>query len=249
MIEKGVILVQPKSVEITPSSTASPTAASNMLHDEKALVWRSTGTAGQYLTFRQTGAFDVVALVGTNRKAGDQVRIRVASTLSGLTSSPAIDTTIAAFSGNAKSTGSMVLYRLAAPVSHEYVRIDFVSSSGPDPYVEVSNVIIGLACEWDGVDAGAEITYRNQATSYLRKFRTTPEWKFTLSGISTAYFYNVFEPFLDVASEKGGFLFVPVYNDEFQQQRSAYVSMSADAKQTINNANDINLEMTVITIQ
>ncbi|OHC91540.1 MAG: hypothetical protein A2095_08940 [Sphingomonadales bacterium GWF1_63_6] len=249
MIDKGTVFVLPKSVSIVPSSTATATSASNMLHDEKALVWRSTGLTGTYLVVTQTGAWDTIALVGTNLRATDTIRIRAAATTTAVTSAPALDQTIPAFSGVPKATGGMVVFRLNAPVTHAIIRIDITSTGNPAGYVQVSNLILGTTVEWDGIDTGAEVSYENQGSSYLRKFLTKPTWKIKLSGMDTASYYGEWEDFCLAASDRRGFLFIPIYSDTFQQKRSAFVSMVGEPKMTFITGDIYTLELTVTTIQ
>ncbi|KAA9018305.1 hypothetical protein [Sphingobium limneticum] len=249
MIDKGALFVLPKSVSIAPSSTGSATSASNLLHDERALVWRSTGLTGTYLIVTQTGAWDTIALVGTNLRPTDTIRIRAAANATAVTTSPALDQTIVAYSGVAKATGSMVIFRLPVAVSHAVVRIDIVSTDNPAGFVQVSNLILGTAVEWDGIDTGAEVSYDNQGQSYLRKFLTKPTWKINLSGMDTTSYYNVWEDFCLAASDRRGFLFVPIYNDPHMQKRSAFVSMVGSPKLTFITGDIYSLELTVTTIQ
>jgi hypothetical protein len=212
-------------------------------------VWQSNDASGAYLVVQQSGLWDTIAALGTNLVSGNTVRIRTADTLGSLTSAPVLDRTIPAFTGAPKATGPMVLFRLAAPVSQAFVRIDLISDGNPEGYVEVSNLVIGIGVERGGPDIGAEITYDNAAASYLRKFRTKPTWKITLSGITTAEYYGQWEDFALAVGDRRGFLFVPIYNDEHMQKRSAYVSVGAAPKTTINSSNDYTLELQVSTIQ
>lgn len=248
MIEKGALFVLPKTALLTPSTTGTATSASNMLHDEKALVWRSTGVTA-YLNLEQSGAWDTIALVGTNLRATDTIRVRAAATLAAVTSAPLVDRSIAAFSGVAKASGGMVLLRLTAPVSHAFIRIDITSTGNPAGYIQVSNLILGSAVEWDGIDQGAERTFDNQGSSYLRKYPTKPTWKMTLSGMTQTAWYDVWEDFSLKATERGGFLFVPVYNDVYMQKGSAFVSMVGSPKQTFDTSDIMRVELTVTTIQ
>ncbi len=249
MIDKGTVFVLPKSVSIAPSSTANATSASNMLHDEKALVWRSTGLTGVNLVLSQTGAWDTIALVGTNLRATDTIRIRTANDTTTVTTAPAIDQTIPAYSGVAKATGGMVVFRLSSPVTHTVIHIELTSTGNPAGYVQVSNLILGTAVEWDGIDVGAEVSYDNQGQSYLRKFLTKPTWKINLSGMDTTSYYEVWEDFCLAASDRRGFLFIPIYGDTFQQKRSAFVSMVGAPKMTFITGDIYTLELTVTTIQ
>jgi hypothetical protein len=220
-----------------------------MLHDEPALVWQSQGASGVYLIVEQNGPWDTIALLGTNLVSGNTIRVRTAATQAALTSAPALDRTISAFTGTPKASGPMVLFRLDAPVSQQFIRIDLISDGNPAGFVEVSNLVLGVAVEWAGPDAGAEIVYDNAAASYLRKFRTKPTWKINLSGITTAAYFAQWEDFLIDVGDRRGFLFVPIYNDAHMQKRSAYVSIASAPKTTINSSNDYTLELQVSTIQ
>ncbi len=249
MKDRGTLFTVPKTVTLATSSTSGATDASNMLHDEKALVWRSTGLTGQYISIVQSGSWDVIALIGTNLRAQDTIRVRAANSLADVTANPAINQTFAAFSGTPKATGAMVLFRLSSPVTHSHVRIDITSTGNPDGFIQVSNLVLGKGIEWDGVDAGAEVTYDNQTTTYMRKYLTKPSWKINLSGIPQSAYYDEWEDFLLKAGERGGFLYVPIYNDAYTQKRSAYVSISNPSKTTMNTFNDFTIELTVATIQ
>tara|TARA_R110000787_G_scaffold283264_1_gene395847 strand:+ start:9389 stop:10138 length:750 start_codon:yes stop_codon:yes gene_type:complete len=249
MIDKGTVFVLPKSVSIAPSSTATATSASNMLHDEKALVWRSTGLTGVNLVLSQTGAWDTIALVGTNLRATDTIRVRAGANMTELVNNPPLDEIIPAYSGVAKATGGMVVFRLNAPVTYSVIQIDIMSIGNPAGYVQVSNLILGTAVEWDGIDVGAEVSYDNQGQSYLRKFLTKPTWKINLSGMDTTSYYEVWEDFCLAASDRRGFLFIPMYGDTYQQKRSAFVSMVGAPKMTFITGDIYTLELTVTTIQ
>lgn len=249
MIDKGTVFVLPKSVSIAPSSTASATSASNMLHDEKALVWRSTGLTGVNLMVSQTGAWDTIALVGTNLRATDTIRVRAGANMTELVNNPPLDEIIPAYSGVAKATGGMVVFRLPGQATYSVIQIDIMSIGNPAGYVQVSNLILGTAVEWDGIDVGAEVSYENQGQSYLRKFPTKPTWKINLSGMDTTSYYEVWEDFCLAASDRRGFLFIPIYGDTFQQKRSAFVSMVGAPKMTFITGDIYTLELTVTTIQ
>jgi hypothetical protein len=249
MIDRGTVFVLPKSVSITPSSTAAATSASNMLHDEKALVWRSTGLTGVNLVLSQTGAWDTIALVGTNLRETDSIRVRAGANMTELVNNPAIDQIIPAYSGVAKATGGMVVFRLPSQVTYSVIQIDIMSIGNPAGYVQVSNLILGTAVEWDGIDVGAEVSYENQGQSYLRKFLTKPTWKINLSGMDTTSYYEVWEDFCLAASDRRGFLFIPMYGDTYQQKRSAFVSMVGAPKMTFITGDIYTLELTVTTIQ
>lgn len=248
MIELGTFFVLPKQAVLSASTTAGATSVSNMLHDEMALVWRSTGVTA-YIMAVQEGPWNVVSLVGTNLRATDTVRIRAANSTSAVTTAPLLDQTIPAYSGVAKATGGMVLFRLPTTVSLSHIRIDITSTGNPSGFVQVSNLIVGMAAEWDGVDQGAEVSYDNQGASYLRKFQTKPTWKITLSGITQAQWYNQWEDFFTQAGQRSGMLYVPMYNHQFMQKQSAFVSMVGSAKMSFQTSDDLIVELTVTTIQ
>lgn len=249
MKDLGTLFVLPQNPQIAPSSTRAPTSASNMLHDEMALTWRSTGLDGVSLVLTGAGVWDTIALVGTNLRSTDTIRVRAATTNSGLTIGPDYDATFPAYTGAAKATGAMVVHCLDEAVSLPFIRIDITAPGHPAGFIEVSNLILGKAVEWDGIDQGAEVTFDNATTSYLRKYQTKPTWKITLSGISQAAWFNVWEDFCLQAGQRGGFLFVPIYNDEFMGKRSAYVNMVGSPKLTYITSDILNVEMTVTTIQ
>lgn len=248
MIDQGTFFVLHQPASLSASTTASATSVSNLLHDEKALVWRSVGVTA-YILAVQAGAWNTVSLVGTNLRATDAVRIRAANSAEAVTTAPIIDQTFPAYSGTAKATGAMVLFRLAALVTYTHIRIDITSTGNPAGYIQASNLIIGQSVERDGIDQGAEVSYDNQGASYLRTYATKPTWKIVLSGITQTEWYDRWEDFITKATDRRGILYVPIYNGPHMQKQSAYVSVVGSPKLTWITSDNLNVELTVTTIQ
>ncbi|WP_313392025.1 hypothetical protein [Sphingobium yanoikuyae] len=248
MIDKGVFFVLPKQAVLSASTTAGATSVSNMLHDEKALVWRSTAVTA-YILAVQAGLWDTLSLVGTNLRATDTIRVRAANSAEAVTTAPLVDQSFPAFTGMAKATGAMVLFRLPAAVSYTHIRIDISAPGHPSGFVQISNFVVGMAVERDGIDQGAEVSYDNQAANYLRKFLTKPTWKIALSGLTHDEWYGQWEDFITEATDRSGVLFVPIYNGPHMQKQAAFISVVGSPKVTIQTSDSVNFELTVTTIQ
>lgn len=234
-------------VSLNASSAASPQVAAYLLHDEPGLVWRSTGLSGQYLRVNLSGAWDTIALMGSNLRASATIRIRAGATSAATdaTSGAPIDVTINAHTGSIKRTGAMSFYKLNGPVNHTWVRIDITDTGNPDGYLQASRLVIGKAIECDGIDNGAEVSYENRSTSNLLRFKTTPTWKMTLSGISEADYYAEWEDFIDWAAERRAFLFVPIVGGPHMHKQMGLATFANVAKATKINHDRSEVELTV----
>lgn len=233
-------------VSLTASSFASPRVAAYLLHDEPGLVWRSTGLSGQFLRVNLSDAWDTIALMGSNLRATATIRVRAgaSSAATDAASGAPLDITFNAHTGKMKRTGAMSFHKLNAPVNHPWVRIDITDAGNPDGYLQASRLVFGKAIECDGIDNGAEVSYENRSTSNLLRFKTTPTWKMTFSGIERSAFYGGWDIFLDWAAERNAFLFVPIIDGPYMHQEMGLATLNAVTKVTHNNWETVEIEVT-----
>lgn len=235
---------QPLTYRASSSATAP---ASNLLNNEPGIVFRSNGLSSVFVQFRTSGPFDIIALVGTNLKSPDTIRIRAANTEAALTTTPAVDVTVSVAAGRIKKTGSLLFHQFATPVSYQYVRIDFTSINASG-YVEASRLVIGQSTEADGIDTGAQITYDNASKSYLNALRTQPTWKMVVSGITEDAYWSVWDQVMTDLAEFRAFLFIPDCMGDHIQPQSMFCRFVSAPKTTISNSDYYDIEMNVGTL-
>ncbi len=140
------------SSTISASSTAGSLAASNLLTDVKAEVWRSTGTSASLtLTWTNTKAIACVALPFSNLSATATMNVKVYTNAAD--GSPASQTGAVLCSAGATSTNPGV-NQLAfgggtyacvwfSPRSCKKVVIDIVDTGNSLGYIEAARVVVG----------------------------------------------------------------------------------------------------------
>lgn len=142
------VFPEPFAVSATTGAVATAPAA-NLNFDEPGLVHRTSLTGSVTVQLTGTGTIDTIALVGTNLRATDLVRVRVAATLADTTTASAqANVQVAAWSGGKVSEKTAItIVHLAAPVTGRFVRIDFTATGHPDGFVQVQRLVAGIAAE------------------------------------------------------------------------------------------------------
>lgn len=207
-----------------PSANAA-NPGSNMLNDEPDLVWRSaTGTTSTHITIDASSqAVDVVALLFTNLRSTDTIRVRGYTSQANATAGGATGLvagsdsgTVVAYTGAAgHSTKTVVKY--SAPISAAFWRIDITATGHSDGYIEVARLLLGSSVELGvGMDQRAarmiddrSVVYSGPGYDDVDEYPSLPGWRVTFSWVSDTTWRDTFFPFLVTAGLKKCVLFVP----------------------------------------
>lgn len=222
----ATIIAAPQSFTVNASSEQATAPASNAGTPHPGLVWRSNGLTSVYVTVQILGqSIDLIALMGSNLRATDTVRVRGASS-AGMTS-PVFDVTVSAWSGVAPARGAMTIIQLDNTYAPAFVRIDIASTGNPAGYVEVQRLVISKKVSCDGVDIGCEQAFEDQSAvedtmgyTTVDEVRVRDAWKATISNIKEADWYNTWYPFLRGVGKTRDFLFVPDTDPTFMQNQA-----------------------------
>lgn len=139
---------------MTPTVNSSTSAVAtnpvaNLLLDEPGLTYRANSASAGFIILDMGAAvsIDTVALLGTNLRTADTVRVRAGTSAGNTTSSPTYDgTALAAWTGTKTATRAKTVQTFTSH-SARYWRIDLAATSHPDGYLEIGRVVIGARVE------------------------------------------------------------------------------------------------------
>lgn len=148
---------------VIPSSLGTVTGSSNSLaanppsnlsyHRMNGLTWKTSDNTGSYVQcdFGAAQGIDCIALLGTN--AGDgtaQMRVRMAASSGGLTSSPSYDSGLVdIWSDDALGVRQNGYHGVVFPTTtqtYRYMRIDISQAGGPS-FFEAVHLVVGKVLE------------------------------------------------------------------------------------------------------
>lgn len=242
----------------TVSANETPTAPLSRCNvDAPGLVWRSTGLAGVYATLRWDGSsIDTIALVGTNLRAGDLVRIRIGSSQAVVDGdSAALDITRTAWSGVAPVAGALTVFLVDGSFTGPFVRIDISSPGNPAGFVEVGRIVLSQRITCDGVGLGADQTVEDGSvvedgpgytTVDYQRVRTG--WKVTVDRISEADYYGKWWPMLMTVGKSSGFLFIPDADPAYLQNQAVFGRMTSSAKGNAKSSDFYIVDMSILSV-
>lgn len=160
----------PEPWTMVASTGAAATApVSNMgLYDWSNMTYRSTSlTAGFTVLSTCATPIDCVALIGTNLRQYDAVRIRIGATQAAAEGegTATVDIQMPAWSGvKTDLKAPMTVLLLPAPVQGKYVRVDVTATGHPAGYVEIGSLVVGSAVTEEGIGTGAEISINDPSS-------------------------------------------------------------------------------------
>ncbi len=252
------ILVQPKPFEVLSGNEQTIAAVKNMKVDEPGFVWRSADLSGVNFKIQTDGtAWDTIALVDNNLRAGDTIRIRAGSSSTAVdgTSGLTVDQTFAAWSGTAPSGGALSFRALGSAVTSSFVRIDIVSSGNPSGYVQAARFVIGKRVITDGVSIGADQTFEDMSVieegpgfTTVDEYGVRVAWKVTLEGITDANYNGNWYPFLRAVGRKKAFVFIPDDGSTYIQTQAIFGRITSSAKGTSPVADYNNVELNILSV-
>jgi hypothetical protein len=217
------------------------------------MVWRSAGLADPHFIVRLDRDFDTVALVGSNLRSTDTIRLRVGDTADGTVTAPTLDMTVQAWVGVKadEATAKSLVYH-GDIRSGRYLRIDISAGDHPDQFVEVSRLVVGKRLTHPAVDMDAEMTLLDQSPSYtgpnwtaFDEYPVLAQWKVKTSWIKDADWRVHWVPFLLRVGITRPFLFIPVMSEpERWPLDMTFGNLLASATGQHRNANLWALELT-----
>ncbi|KQO09442.1 hypothetical protein [Sphingomonas sp. Leaf242] len=244
------VFLNPKAFTVVTANQSATALAANLRQDEAGMVWRSSNLTTVYVTVQLDGtAWDSVALVGSNLRASDTIRIRAGATAAIVdgSSSLTVDQTFAAWSGTAPTNGALSFKLLGAAVTSPFVRIDITSTGNSAGYVQAKRLVIGKRVETDGVNIGAEQTFEDMSSveeglgyTTVDRYGVRIGWKVTLDGIKDATYNNDWYPFLRDVGRSKPFVFIPDDSSAYVQTQAVFGRVNSTAKGS-SPASDFNV--------
>lgn len=254
----STILCQPMPFTVLGSNANANAPASNMNIDEPAMVWRSANLSTVYVKVQLDGsAWDTFALVGSNLRANDTIRIRAASTAAAVdgTSGLTVDQTFLAWSGVSPTAGALSFFQITNAVTSAFVRIDITSTGNPKGYVEASRLVLGKRVVTDGVAVNAEQTFEDMSNvedglgwTSVDEYGVRIGWKVTLEGIKDADYNTNWFPFLRAVGRKKAFVFIPDDGVAYIQTQAVFARITSSAKGSSPVADYNNVELSLLSI-
>lgn len=203
-------------LRFTPAaSTPAPLAGSvsYLANDVAGQVWRG-GTSSYFVIDLGAAAvaYDTVALVATNLRPTDTVRIQTGD---GETNMNGLDQTGPAYAGN-YAPGAISIFRLPSTRSERYVRVQITAPGHPDVFVQIGRVVVGKAITTLGIAPSSKQVFdddsvRGRGPGYttVDEYPTYVTWQISCAMITDDDWLTKWNPFLRRAGNKRGILFIP----------------------------------------
>lgn len=251
----AAVFCKPQGITYETSSALTVAEPKNMTNDEPGMVWRSSGLSGAYVVFKtENKPVDTIAIIGNNLQSSGTIRVRMGTTVTEVNDNAAFDQTFSAWSGIAPIDDATSVFLLDAPVTYQFIRLDFADPTNPDGYFECCRLLLGTRVTNVGIDIGHEVELddtSNILDEYgsltIDSYRVRTKHKITVSGVKDADYYANWEPFMLSTGMSKFFLFIEKDDDEFAQRKTLYVRNSANPKRTDNGSNNNTLEFQVTT--
>ncbi len=236
----AAVLVAPLPFVAIAANEQATAPLSYTRSDEPGFVWRSANLTTVFAKVQLSGAeWDTFALVGSNLRATDTIRIRAGNSAADVdgTSGLSLDQTFNAWTGVAPTGGALSFKLLAASVTSPFVRIDITSSGNPATYVQAQRIVIGKRVETDGVTLGSEQTFEDGSVVETGPGYTTVDrynvrigWKVTLDFITDAKYFTNWFPFLRSVGSSQAFVFIPDTDSLYIQNQAVFARITSSAK-------------------
>lgn len=195
----------------------------NLTNDNMDMEWRSLGLSNIYVILRCTAPVDTIAVLHSNLRASDTIRVRAgASVLNGEIVSPIYDSgAVPAYEGLklAPYTTKSIL-DLGQPVQTVFWRFDFVSPGNPDGQVRVARIAMGERFEvptgidfnWEKGQIDDSIVTNAPNYEDVQEYAPRPAVKATLGNMDEATF-NRFDAFMMTVGRSKPVVFAPEPNN------------------------------------
>ncbi|NWK96711.1 hypothetical protein DM806_13780 [Sphingobium lactosutens] len=219
MIDNPFFLMSAPVAFETTSFEIPASPGVNLTNDNMDMDWRSQGLNGIYVVLRCTAPVDTIAVLHSNLRASDTIRVRAGASVSnGEIVSPVYDSgAVAAYEGNlfAPYTPKSMI-DLGQTVQTVFWRLDFVSPGNPDGQVRAARILMGERFE---VSSGIDYNWKKgqiddsvltSGPNYedVQEFAARPTVKAKLGNMDEATF-NRFDAFMMAVGKSKPVLFAP----------------------------------------
>jgi hypothetical protein len=199
----------------TVSGTTIAGSVANLNDDHAAYIWRASVTGSFTIDLGPDPVeYDTVALVGSNLRATDTVRVITSTTATG---SNGYDSgQLAAWTGKKpRELTAKTIIKLPSVQTERYIRVSVTATGHPAGYVQAQRLVVGKAVSTIGIKFGAKmnfddlsvITQSEDSTSIDRRARKLG-WDITTTSISDQSWREEWAPLLLEVGSSSGLLFV-----------------------------------------
>lgn len=145
MIDQPFLMTSnPLAYEATGVQLAS-SPVENLTNDNMDMAWASLGLNDVFFVLRNVGAVDTVAVLHSNLRPGDTLRVRAGNSVTGVLAAPTWDSGwLPAVVGTLSAPyTAKTLIDVPAGTNAAYWRFDFISPSNPAGQITASRVVMG----------------------------------------------------------------------------------------------------------
>ena len=190
----------------------------NLTNDNMDMEWKSLGLNDVYVVVRCPASVNTIAILHSNQRATDTVRVRAAGTIAALLTAPVYDSgPIPAYEGlKFDPYTTKTIIDLGQSVQSLFWRFDFASPDHPDGQVKAARIIMGERFEVpSGIDYNWEKLVINDSPittgpNYedVDEYPSRPGVKAMLGGMDEQT-YNRFDAFMMKVGTAKPVLFAP----------------------------------------
>lgn len=190
----------------------------NLTNDNMDMEWRSVGLNDVYVVMRCSALVDTIAILYSNQRATDTVRIRAGESVAELLTAPVYDSgPVSAYEGlKFDPYTTKTIIDLGQSVQSLFWRVDFSSPGHPHGQVKAARIIMGERFE---VPSGINYNWEKQVINDspitvgpnyedVDEYPSRPGVKATLGGMDEQTF-NRFDAFIMRAGSAKPVLFAP----------------------------------------
>lgn len=243
---------------VSVGSQATNGPAVNLLSDLPDMVWRTDAVTSSdiVLTVPAGTVVDCIALLFSNLRSTDRVRVRAANSTTATINSPVFDSRDQdAYEGVKAANFKTKTIIFAPDVTATHWRITVTATNHPDGFIQASRVVIGKSVNTThDMDYSCKQFSRNQSIvtegngwETVEHYDPLPGWTVKFSYIPMDVWKDIFFPFLHSASNSKAILFVPIPDQpETWQHEVVYGRMKAEPGGDCDHYDGWRTELTVI---
>lgn len=217
MIDQPFLLASHPLRVAEASLELASSPAINLTNDNMDMSWRSFNLNAPYVVLECQGVVDTVAILHSNQRATDQVRVRAADSVAELLSAPVWDSgQLPAYLGTLRAPYTAKTLIDAPNVTARYWRFDFAAPGHPDNAVLVSRIVLGerftigsgIDYEWTKGLVDDSILTAGPNYEDVQEYTSRPKVKATLGGMDEAT-ANELDAFMMRVGTKTPVVFAP----------------------------------------
>lgn len=200
----------------TDANSPAPINGTTVEHlnsDRPGYVWRgSLSTASFTVDLGTDAEYDTIALIGSNLRAGDTVRVQTGTTADATT----YDVSATAWTGKKpRQYTAKTVIKLPSTRTDRFVRITITATGHPSGYVQAQRLVIGKAVSTYGVKFGAKVNFEDRSVittgpgfTDVDRYDVLPAWDISTTGITDRAWREDWSPVLMEVGSSSGILFV-----------------------------------------